>query len=123
MNRVVHFELPAEDPARAAAFYESVFGWKIHKWAGPIDYWMVETGTEGGGIDGGLSGRNPGFPTNAPVNVIGVESTDATVAAIVAAGGAVMAPKMAVPGIGWLAYCTDTEGVLFGVMQSDPSAA
>jgi predicted enzyme related to lactoylglutathione lyase len=30
---------------------------------------------------------------------------------------------MAVAGIGWLAYCTDTEGNIFGMMQSDPTAA
>jgi predicted enzyme related to lactoylglutathione lyase len=29
---------------------------------------------------------------------------------------------MAVPGIGYLVYCVDTEGVMFGMMQNDPSA-
>ena len=32
-------------------------------------------------------------------------------------------PKMAVPGVGWLAYVKDTEGNLFGLMQADPGAA
>ncbi len=32
-------------------------------------------------------------------------------------------PKMAVPGVGWLAYCKDTEGNIFGFMQSDETAA
>jgi predicted enzyme related to lactoylglutathione lyase len=31
-------------------------------------------------------------------------------------------PKFAVPTIGWLAYCSDTEGTPFGVMQMDPEA-
>lgn len=29
---------------------------------------------------------------------------------------------MAIPGIGWLAYCTDPEGNTFGIMQNDPKA-
>jgi uncharacterized protein len=35
---------------------------------------------------------------------------------------AVAVPEMAVPGVGWTAYFTDTEGTLFGVMQFDPAA-
>ena len=31
-------------------------------------------------------------------------------------------PQDAVPGMGWLAYCTDPEGHVFGMMQSDTSA-
>jgi predicted enzyme related to lactoylglutathione lyase len=45
-----------------------------------------------------------------------------TVAAATKAGGQVAVPKMAVPGVGWLAYCTDPEGHIFGMMQSDTSA-
>jgi predicted enzyme related to lactoylglutathione lyase len=43
-------------------------------------------------------------------------------AKITAAGGKVITPKMAVPGVGWMAYCLDTEGNQFGIMQSDPNA-
>ena len=38
MARVVHFELPADDPERAIAFYEQAFGWKFEKWEGPLEY-------------------------------------------------------------------------------------
>ena len=41
---------------------------------------------------------------------------------VLAAGGAITRPKDAVPGVGWLAYCTDTEGNPFGLMQADPNA-
>jgi predicted enzyme related to lactoylglutathione lyase len=27
--RIVHFEIPADDPARAIAFYQSAFGWSF----------------------------------------------------------------------------------------------
>lgn len=118
--RIVHFEIPADDPARAMAFYGKAFGWTFDKWEGPMDYWMIKTG-EGPGIDGGLMKREaPGQP---PTNVVAVPSVDDSTKAIVAAGGAVMAPKMAVPGIGWTAYFTDPEGNAFGIMQFDASAA
>ncbi len=57
------------------------------------------------------------------INTIGVDSVDDSVAKIVANGGKVVEPKMPIPGIGYFAYCLDTEGNAFGVMQSDPSAS
>ena len=43
--------------------------------------------------------------------------------AAIGAGGSIAVPKMAVPGIGWLAYVKDTEGNILGVMQADSAAA
>lgn len=37
-------------------------------------------------------------------------------------GGKVVSPKMAIPGIGYLAICEDTEGISFGIIQSDRNA-
>jgi len=37
-SRVIHFEIPADDPQRAVDFYTRVFDWKFQKWAGPQDY-------------------------------------------------------------------------------------
>jgi predicted enzyme related to lactoylglutathione lyase len=121
MNRPTHFEIPADDPTRAAKFYTGVFGWQFKKWEGPMEYWMVTTGASPApGIDGGLSRRErPGAST---VNTIGVESVDRTVESIGKHGGTIVAPKMAIPGVGWLAYAQDPEGNTFGVMQNDPQA-
>ena len=55
-NRVIHFEIPVDEPQRAVAFYEAAFGWRISKWDGPMDYWNVKTG-EGPGINGALLRR------------------------------------------------------------------
>ncbi len=43
-------------------------------------------------------------------------------AAVEAAGGKLQVPKMAIPGIGWLAYYFDTEGNPLGMMQADSPA-
>jgi len=114
--RVIHFELPADDPERASAFYHQVFGWTVSKWDGPVDYWLVTTGEEGQpGIDGAIQRREEGATT---VNTIDVPSVDAYVAKIVAAGGHVALPKMEIPGVGFMAYGIDTAGNVFGIMES-----
>ncbi len=121
MPRPVHFEIPAGDPAKAIAFYESVFGWKFQKWEGPLEYWMISTGETERGIDGGLMRRQA--PDQPCVNTIDVTDLDATLATVLQNGGTVAMPKMPVPGVGWLAYCKDLDGHMFGLMQNDPAAA
>jgi predicted enzyme related to lactoylglutathione lyase len=121
-SRIVHFELPADDPDRAAKFYADAFGWQVTKWGGPTDYWLVTTGEEGEpGIDGGIGKRQSA--EDQITNTIDVPDLDAAVAAVEAAGGRITNAKHAVKGVGWLAYATDTEGNPFGMMQSDESAA
>jgi len=119
MPRVIHFEIPADDPNRAVKFYTDVFGWKIQKWEG-MDYWLCETGkAPEPGIDGAIMPREP---VKVLVNTIGVPSVDDFIKKVEAAGGKIIAPKMPIPGVGWFAYCIDTEGNLFGIMESDEKA-
>jgi uncharacterized protein len=121
MSRVIHFEIPANDPERTASFYQQAFGWKIEKWPGPMEYWMVNTGVEGTpGINGGLL-RKQG-PVSGTTNTIGVESVDAAVTAVTNAGGKLVMAKTPIPTVGYFAYCQDPEGNLFGVMQADANA-
>jgi hypothetical protein len=121
MSRVVHFEIPADDPDRAIGFYQNVFGWQMNKWDGPQPYWLVTTGDEKQpGINGGLMKRmHPGQPV---VNTIDVPSVDDYIARISQHGGEIVVPKMPIPGVGWLVYFKDTEGNIFGIMQEDTAA-
>jgi uncharacterized protein len=122
VSRPIHFEIPAADTERAIGFYSNVFGWKFTKWEGPSPYWLITTGPkEEPGIDGGLLPRRD--PSQPCVNTIGVANVDETLKTVEKNGGQVALPKMAVPGVGWLAYCKDTDGNMFGIMQPDPSAA
>ena len=106
-------------------FYRELFGWEFKKFEGPMPYWLVITGTEGPGIDGGLlprRGEIDGDAVLAYICTVDVPALDEYVNKSVANGGPVCLPKMPIPGVGWLAYCKDTEGNIFGMMQSDVNA-
>ena len=108
MPRIIHFEIAADQPDRAAKFYSQVFGWKIQKWEGPVNYWLVTTGEGGTGINGALKER--ASPSVSTVNTIDVPSLDEFLARIKGCGGKVVTPKAAIPGIGYHAYCQDRRG-------------
>ena len=75
MPRVVHFEICADHPERAVEFYQSVFGWEIRRWDGPLEYWLIITGQdEEPGINGGLVHRDSSVA--GPTNIIDVPSLD-----------------------------------------------
>ena len=121
MPRIVHFDVPADDPIRAQKFYGEVFDWKFDKWNGPMEYWMVKTGDDKQpGINGGLSKRMPGQA--GLTNTIDVTSIDEYTKKIQAKGGQIVSPKMPIPGVGYFAQCKDTEGNIFGIIQMDQNA-
>ena len=126
MPRVVHFEIHAGDPDRAVNFYTTLFGWTFQKWEGPLDYWFVTTGPDSQpGINGGLirrQGEIDGQAVIAYVCTVDVANVDESTQSATSNGAQVVVPKMPIPGVGWLVYCKDTEGNIFGMMQNDPSA-
>lgn len=126
MPRVIHFEIHADDPERAVKFYHDLFGWEFAKWEGPMPYWVIKTGPDGQpGINGGLLPRRgviDGQAVIAYVCTVDVSSVDESLAKALATGGTLALAKMPIPGVGWLAYCKDTEGNIFGMMQADPAA-
>jgi uncharacterized protein len=121
MGRVSHFEITADDPKRAAAFYEKAFGWKFNDWGGPFAYLLATTGERGEiGIDGAIMERSD--HGQAVINTISVDKWEAGAEAVKSAGGQVLQAKTPVPGQGYFAYCRDTEGNVFGIFEADPSA-
>ena len=120
MKRVIHFEIAADNPARAIQFYETVFEWKTQKWEGPFDYWLTTTGEDDEpGINGAIKHRAE--PQQAVINTIDVPSIDEFLPKIKDAGGEVVMPKTEIPGVGFHAYCKDTEGNIFGLFEGGPS--
>jgi len=123
MNRVIHFEIQADDVERAKTFYEKTLGWKIDqimkKEEGGMDYWGVTTGEGTPGINGGLYQR----PTEADQQfhlydcTIEVPDLDAAMEAVKANGGTITKEKMEIPNVGFFAGAKDTEGNRLGLMQ------
>lgn len=128
-NRVVHFEIQADNPERAMKFYKEVFGWEFEKW-GKEMYWTVLTAPRNStepGINGGLVARSGGverqaFGINAYICTIEVEDFDDISEKIEVAGGTVSMPKYAIADMAWQGYFLDTEGNTFGVHQAEDPA-
>jgi uncharacterized protein len=128
MSRVVHFEIHADEPERAIRFYRSVFEWEFVPFPGNGEYWFIRTGDSSWqpGIDGGLVRRKEPLGDSTPnafVCTVSVDDVDRYLMRVKASGGKLAGRKRAVGGIGWLAYATDTEGNVFGLMQPDEDAA
>lgn len=119
MARVVHFEIPVDDPERAQSFYREVFDWKLSGY-GDAPYWLASTGESDAGIDGALIGRSDVHA--ATVVVIDVDDVDAAMARATEAGAEQVHGKQAVPGMGWSSYFRDPEGNVVGLWQTDESA-
>jgi uncharacterized protein len=123
-NSVVHFEIPADDVARAKAFYEKTFGWTIKPFPMPEgqEYYGIATKEKGEpGIDGGLMKRKmPGQPFT---NYITVKSIDAMNQIVQTNGGTVILPKQEIgKGMGWISAFRDPENNVIGLHEMAPAA-
>lgn len=122
MDKVVHFEIPADDMARAKKFYHTVFDWEMAD-VPQMDYAMVTTVSTGedhmpkerGAINGGMETRK--YPGHAPVIVINVSSADEYLKKVEQNGGKMFMPKTAVGNMGYYARVTDTEGNVIGIWE------
>ena len=121
MNRVIHFEIQADNIERAKKFYEKALGWKISqmmkKEDGFMNYWGVATGEEGPGINGGLYERTKDNKSYFYDCTIEVPDIDKAIKAVKANGGTITREKIDMPGVGLFARAKDTEGNTFGLMQ------
>ncbi len=123
MPTVVHFEIPADDVARAQKFYQELFGWKIEKLpgTGAEEYWLITTsGGMEGPVGGGLMKRQ--MPEQSITIYIDVPSVQASADQVKKLGGQVVVPKTAIPEMGYFAVCLDPENNGFGLWETDPNA-
>jgi predicted enzyme related to lactoylglutathione lyase len=125
MDKVVHFEIPFDNKTRAMKFYSESFGWKLTDMP-QMKYVMAESSPvdsnqmpkEPGAINGGLFERPKEAPH--PCIYVGVDSVDQALKKVEAAGGKVVTPKTAIPGMGAYARIADTEGNIIGLFQGGP---
>jgi predicted enzyme related to lactoylglutathione lyase len=126
MGKVVHFEIPADDVARAKDFYASVFGWQLNTMQiGEGEYTIVQTTPiddntqlpiEPGAINGGMMQRSADTPH--PIITIDVDGIEDSLKQIEAAGGSAVTPRTEIPGMGAFAYFKDPEGNVLGLWEN-----
>jgi len=123
MNKVVHFEIPTDDMARAKKFYQDTFGWLLEDQPG-MEYVIARTvevddkmmPKEPGGINGGMAKR--GENLKAPSLAINVDNIDEAMQNVKKSGGVLATEKMPVGKMGFMAYFRDTEGNVLSLWQS-----
>ncbi len=123
MDKVVHFEIPADDVERAKNFYRKVFDWKMEAFP-DMDYTMIQTTmvdenhmpTEPGAINGGMMKRQD--PVKCPVITIAVQNIEETLKNVKKMEGALVREKMQVGDMGYAAYFKATEGNVIGLWQN-----
>jgi len=121
-HTIIHFEIPAEDAETLKRFYTGLFGWKIEKHPGPMEYWMIQTVPTDDkgmllrpGVNGGMTKKER--PEQKPVNYISVESIDEAIEKVIKLGGKIVTPKQEVPNVGWIATAADPEGNQIALLQ------
>ena len=120
-HSIVWFEIPADDVERAKSFYDELFGWKIERFPGPMEYWHIDTGGSDDTPDGGLLKRqNPG--QQGITNYIGVASVDESAVKVEKLGGKICMAKTAVPEMGYFAICQDPENNVFALWERNENA-
>jgi predicted enzyme related to lactoylglutathione lyase len=126
MNPVVHFEMPAEDRQRMAAFYTRVFGWRTQMLGPEMGNYVVVTTSEPGengrpkkrgSINGGFFQKSNDMPDQYPSVVIAVDDIKAHMTQVKAAGGTVLGEPMEIPGVGSYVSFRDTEGNRVALLQ------
>jgi len=128
MPTIVHFEIPSDNVDRSKKFYSDLFGWNIEKVAPEklpegLEYWAITTTDHNGNnaVAGGMMKRM--MPEQQGItNYIDVKSVEEYSSKVEQLGGKVRMAKMAVPGMGYLAVCSDTENNTFGLWGHDTTA-
>ena len=120
-HSIVWFEVPADNVERARSFYGGLFGWKIEKFPGPMEYWHIDTGGADDTPDGGLLKRqNPG--QQGITNYISVPSVEEYAKKVQTLGGKICMPKTAVPQMGYFAICQYPENNMFAIWEHNENA-
>jgi predicted enzyme related to lactoylglutathione lyase len=121
-STIIHFEIPAADVEKLRQFYAGLFGWKIEKYPGPMEYWIIQTVPTDDkgmllrpGVNGGMVKKESA--EQKPLNYISVESIDESIEKVKKLGGKTVSPKQEVPNVGWIATAVDPEGNQIALIQ------
>jgi len=120
MDKVVHFEIPVDDAARAREFYGSCFDWELNEadMGGGNMYHIAHLGESQ--ISGAMD-MGPQWPAEVPPHwdvYIWVDKLDSSVKDLKKLGGKVLTEQaVEVPGVGRLHMVADPGGATFYMME------
>jgi predicted enzyme related to lactoylglutathione lyase len=114
-----HFEIPADDTDRARRFYGGLFGWSFNEVPGMEGYHLFAT-PAGEEAMGGAIGKRGESAADEARTYVSVDSIDEAIPRIRDLGGTVVQEKAEVPGQGWYAVFTDTEGNTLALWEQAP---
>jgi predicted enzyme related to lactoylglutathione lyase len=88
-----------------------------------MEYWIISTVDDKGNkaLGGGMMKRQSP-QQQGTTNYFDVKSVQEYSSKVEKLGGKVINPKMPVPGVGYIAICTDTENNTFGILEADQTA-
>ncbi|MBR9700112.1 VOC family protein [Candidatus Woesearchaeota archaeon] len=123
MDKVQHFEIPADDTSKAEKFYTSVFGWDTKK-VDDFDYiglMATTTGEDGRGnevnaISGGMFKRDT--KGMQPIVVISVDNIKKALEKIEKQGGKTVLETQNIGEHGLYARFEDIEGNILGLWET-----
>lgn len=109
----MHVELLTDDPAKAKAFYQSLFDWKLED-VPYMDYTMIGVGEGTGG--GMMKNPMPDAPSHwlAYVQVDDIATSTKKVKAL---GATIIKDVTEVPNYGWFSVILDPTGAAIGLWQ------
>ena len=116
-----YFEIQAHNYSRAMAFYQKVFHWELINDPEIENSWLL-LAPSNNGYDKAIRLREKGFlvqqeSDKAFIFTVIVPCLDEFCHSILSSGGFLVIPKTAISEAGWIAYCRDSEGNLFGIIQ------
>lgn len=121
-----YFDLTVENVAVARAFFDAVLGWKFERFPMPYEYYRITAGPpDEAGINGGIGAIKdaPFSGGRSLVNLtVPVPNLNETLVKVTAAGGKVVEPRTAIPGVGWYATCAEPGGLMFGIIEANTAA-
>ncbi len=117
-DAVVWTEIPVTDMARAMAFYEAAFGYRLSlDENGPNPMAVFPSADTGPGVHGHLYPGQPAAPGTGPTVHLEIQGKlEDAMARFEAAGGTVKSPPISIPQ-GRFAYALDPDGNSIGLFE------
>ena len=113
---VVHFEIGGPDDGPLLRFYGELFGWRLSRVAGGVNYTLVDT-QGGAGVNGGIGRSGTGEPWAS--FYVEVDDLQAVLDKAESLGAKTVLPVTEIPGMVAFAMFDDPDGLLVGLVKGE----